>query len=1126
MENKITQNFSILIRKLFLITFCFCCVFSCKNDDGSTENEPTESIIPVNFVENFGAPILASFMGRVVNEQNEPIVNANVTVGSMMVITDAFGVFKITEAAVFERFAYITVEKDGYIHGSRTLIPSETTINTIKITLLKKDIVETISSGEASSVSLPNGTKVTFDGNFVTENGSAYSGLVEVVLKHLDVEDENISAMMPGMLYGQLVSGNETALKSYGMVAVELLGVSGETLQLAEGSRSEVTMPITSGISTAPTNIPMWYFDEENGYWKEEGTATRQGTRYVGEVAHFSFWNYDLPYASVDVSITLVDASNNPIPYQEFFITSPVLNTNGFYGYSDSQGQMSGLLPVNEQLTLTFPSHTNCNDNVGFSTMIGPFSMDTSITVQSDVIGDSLTTLTGAFSCLGALVNDGYLQLVLNNESSIIPITNGTINYSIVYCNTITYSIKAIDFSNNYQTDVITGTLSGEPILNLDFTDNCYELTDSDADSVYDAFEDVNQNNDLTDDDTDGDGTPNYLDADDDGDGIPTIDEDYDNDNDPTNDDTDGDGIPNYLDAIDVAIYTFQLEGTGCSPVVFDLQAAITQNFSNSVNNTTYVFYATETDAINEVSALPNSYELTGTLEATIVLKGTSQITGQEAIVDVNLYPQITDTDGDGLTNCEETTGLDDSRTTAVPSAVSDPQNACDPFLSQTDTDGDGLTDCEEITGIDDPSTPAVPNGTSDPYDNANYTVIVNSYQYTFSENQGTVNFSPISISGIRNVDTVFDISNYTGQDFYIDQTTFTIPAGQTTALLSVKLFEDVVVEIETIEYSSINFIEQGTSNSYQMVFEIINSGPSISNYVMFEDQITVYEGESLSGLFYMAHALDTPQSFTKSINSGTATSGQDYNIIVDFTLLDIGSYRTYLSGFPINIIDDNLVEADEIFTMTLGGPSLNQTIQITIKDNDSYIHPATRDVTICDQSGNGIGEFNLDGFTNFYKNGNNVTISYHASASDANTNTSPLMSPYTANNNTTVYVRIEDTSGSLVQTSTLNLFTNNTPIAADNLSVDACDVDNDGFAYFDFTQLLNQINSSNSGEIVVSQFFRTQVHANAGSNIIASHTCFRNTSPNTQVIFVKVTNQQTGCNVIKPVTLNVDPSC
>ena len=66
---------------------------------------------------------------------------------------------------------------------------------------------------------------------------------------------------------------------------------------------------------------------------------------------------------------------------------------------------------------------------------------------------------------------------------------------------------------------------------------------DDDGDGIRNAAEDVNGNGDPTDDDTDGDLRPNYLDSDDDNDGIPTKDE--------GTSDQDGDGVPDYLDVVD-----------------------------------------------------------------------------------------------------------------------------------------------------------------------------------------------------------------------------------------------------------------------------------------------------------------------------------------------------------------------------------------------------------------------------------------------------------------------------------------------------------------------------------------------------------------------------------------------
>ncbi|MFD0962853.1 hypothetical protein [Pseudofulvibacter geojedonensis] len=79
-------------------------------------------------------------------------------------------------------------------------------------------------------------------------------------------------------------------------------------------------------------------------------------------------------------------------------------------------------------------------------------------------------------------------------------------------------------------------------------------LTIDDNDGIPAEFEDLNNNGNFDDDDTDGDGIPNYLDSDDDGDNVPTINEmaDPDGDGDLSDAvDTDGDGTPNYLDEDD-----------------------------------------------------------------------------------------------------------------------------------------------------------------------------------------------------------------------------------------------------------------------------------------------------------------------------------------------------------------------------------------------------------------------------------------------------------------------------------------------------------------------------------------------------------------------------------------------
>ena len=85
----------------------------------------------------------------------------------------------------------------------------------------------------------------------------------------------------------------------------------------------------------------------------------------------------------------------------------------------------------------------------------------------------------------------------------------------------------------------------------LIFTFHLYEVEigDQDEDGVVSTLEDLNGNGIEEDDDTDGDGSPNFVDGDDDGDGVATsVEVEFDDDGNIIFMDSDGDGIPNYLD--------------------------------------------------------------------------------------------------------------------------------------------------------------------------------------------------------------------------------------------------------------------------------------------------------------------------------------------------------------------------------------------------------------------------------------------------------------------------------------------------------------------------------------------------------------------------------------------------
>lgn len=144
----------------------------------------------------------------------------------------------------------------------------------------------------------------------------------------------------------------------------------------------------------------------------------------------------------------------------------------------------------------------------------------------------------------------GYTKLK-GGELKKDPSTGGVFNGPITYLNggkgvLFIPSGLAYPSSNtqNYSSNLVDTNLFFYIDL-LDLVPN----TDHDNDGVASIDEDLDKDGDIFNDDTDGDGFPNYFDMDDDGDGVLTRNEDTNNDGDPTNDfnDPNNGTLPDYL---------------------------------------------------------------------------------------------------------------------------------------------------------------------------------------------------------------------------------------------------------------------------------------------------------------------------------------------------------------------------------------------------------------------------------------------------------------------------------------------------------------------------------------------------------------------------------------------------
>lgn len=439
---------TIPVRKYLLVIVTLMVFFSCQKtldfeDAGATNQLP-----------DLTTKVSSSVSGFVTDENDAPVLGASVQVGAATITTDKYGYFEAKNVQVVKQAAVVTVNKPGYFKGIKTYIATEGKAAFFRIKLIPKTIIGTINAGTGGFIARPDGFSVKLlAGSIVNAATNAlYTGPVTVAAYWIKPTAADLPNIMPGDLRGIDADGYLKLLQTYGMAAVELTGSSGELLQIVNGQKATLTIPFPVGStigSTAPATIPLWYFDETKGLWKQEGTATKTGNMYTCEVGHFSFWNCDVPANYVQFNCTLKSQAGNPLPYALVRITVVGTN-NSAWGYTDSSGYVGGAVPNNSNLLLEVMPAFGCSNSIYSQTFT---------TGNTNI---SLGTIT-----INASPNVATLNGTLTNCSN-LPVTNGSIITleSGIYSRYAVNNTGAFSFSRIFCSLPQTITLIGEDMAN------------------------------------------------------------------------------------------------------------------------------------------------------------------------------------------------------------------------------------------------------------------------------------------------------------------------------------------------------------------------------------------------------------------------------------------------------------------------------------------------------------------------------------------------------------------------------------------------------------------------------------------------------------------------------------
>lgn len=442
----------------FLLMLTSFALFSCdKEDDLSiTDDVYTPPVIAIK----------GSIAGLVVNEIGSPIVGAMVRVGSEQKETGPGGYFIFKNITLDANGTFIKVDQPGYFHASRRFYPKVNAMNYTTLTLMFKSNTGQVNATTGGTVNVPGGATVELPANGVAKtDGTLYTGEVRVAARWLNPTAENLTEIMPGNLQGINDRREEVALATYGMMAVELTGTDGSPLNLASGSKAELSIPIPSQLQgSAPNEIPLWHFDETTGLWREEGFAVRQGNAYVGEVSHFSFWNCDVPYPLVNIEGTILTPDGNPLINVWVRVTVAMVGSG--YGTVDDNGYFNGAVPAGQ--TLLLEAIDPCYQ-VLLSQSIGPFTSDTDLGNFTAISGSTFkyTNVTGSLvNCNNEPMVNGIFRICQDGNCNFVATDgNGNLNTSMTYCSSGDIRITAYDLDAQLQSTA--QNYAAAPIINV-----------------------------------------------------------------------------------------------------------------------------------------------------------------------------------------------------------------------------------------------------------------------------------------------------------------------------------------------------------------------------------------------------------------------------------------------------------------------------------------------------------------------------------------------------------------------------------------------------------------------------------------------------------------------------------
>jgi len=238
--------------------------------------------------------------GWVHDSSDRVIPSADVYSGTVSTKTDANGEYEL-QMPNFERNV-LTFESEGYVPVHKIVPMNLTGRMSLNVLMAEMAPFENVSQTGYSGKAGNDEVSISFSKqSFVVKGTNSTTDEVSVSLTYFDPTNEDDISVFPGE-FEAMQDGESVPLESFGFAKLMVQDASGRSMDLAPGKNATLKMKISGDGASAPDTMPLWYFDDNAGYWVYKTVAKKTGSSYSGYYYEgkidtvASWWNCDMTF--------------------------------------------------------------------------------------------------------------------------------------------------------------------------------------------------------------------------------------------------------------------------------------------------------------------------------------------------------------------------------------------------------------------------------------------------------------------------------------------------------------------------------------------------------------------------------------------------------------------------------------------------------------------------------------------------------------------------------------------------------------------------------------------------------------------------------------------------------------